>query len=163
MVNRKKIEIRIDEKDVKIINLLSKNSRSPLKEIAREIEMSEPGVRKRLERLRKTGVIREFTCKIDFPKLGFGMSFYSMASVSDANYSVEAASEIIKIPEVTLTDIVTGEYDIILRGTVTGQEHLFSVLSRIQSIKNVNHLFTMVVINTFDEKLDPSALLKNIL
>ena len=53
--------VRLDEKDLKIIEILRENARASYSEIAREVGLSESAVRKRIASLIKKGVIRRFT------------------------------------------------------------------------------------------------------
>ncbi len=56
--------------DKKIIELLQSNARIPISEIAREVEMSENGVRYRLERLEHSGHIIGYTALLNPRKFG---------------------------------------------------------------------------------------------
>ncbi|MFW9997390.1 MAG: Lrp/AsnC family transcriptional regulator [Candidatus Odinarchaeota archaeon] len=56
---------RIDETDKKLLTLLSLNSRMSFRKIAQRSGVSESTVRKRVEHLKKIGVIRSFTITID--------------------------------------------------------------------------------------------------
>ncbi|MGC8948819.1 MAG: Lrp/AsnC family transcriptional regulator, partial [Thermoprotei archaeon] len=47
---------KIDEKDLKILSILRKNVRTPYTVIARELNVSEAAVRKRVEKLIRMGV-----------------------------------------------------------------------------------------------------------
>jgi len=64
-------EAKIDEKDKKIFNLLNKNSRTTLKEMAKEAGMSIDGVKGRLEKMLECGAIMRL-CAIPNPAF-FGL------------------------------------------------------------------------------------------
>jgi Lrp/AsnC family leucine-responsive transcriptional regulator len=61
---------RIDENDLKIIEILSANARSSLRDIAAIVNMSPSSIRNRMERLVELGVIRRYTLDLDRRKLG---------------------------------------------------------------------------------------------
>ena len=48
----------MDEIDLKLLRLLQQNSRTPVKALAGEVNLSSPAVSARIDRLEKQGVIR---------------------------------------------------------------------------------------------------------
>jgi len=61
----------LDELDRKLLEILVKDSRTSLKELAAQVGLSSPSVSERLRRLEERGVIRAFTIEIDPQALGF--------------------------------------------------------------------------------------------
>ena len=62
---------RIDENDLRIIEMLTKNARISLREIAVVVNLSPSSIRNRMERLVNLGVIKKYTLDLDPRKLGF--------------------------------------------------------------------------------------------
>ncbi len=62
---------KIDENDLKIIEILSENARSSLRDIAAVVNLSPSSIRNRMERLVKIGVIKKYTLELNHRKLGF--------------------------------------------------------------------------------------------
>jgi len=62
---------RIDENDLRIIEMLIKNARISLREIAAVVDLSPSSIRNRMERLVNLGVIRKYTLELDHRKLGY--------------------------------------------------------------------------------------------
>ncbi len=60
----------IDRLDLKIIRSLSVNSRKPYKTIAKELDVSDATVRKRMNKMLEEGVIKQFNVILDYHKLG---------------------------------------------------------------------------------------------
>ncbi len=65
----------VDSKDLAILDLLRENSRATYQELSNRlrvsgIEISTVGVLKRVERLKERGVIRNFTVRVDYEKIG---------------------------------------------------------------------------------------------
>lgn len=63
----------VDEKDLKIIEMLRKNARTPYTEIARELGISDVAVLKRVKKLEQQGVIKGYTILLDPKKLGYNV------------------------------------------------------------------------------------------
>lgn len=60
----------ISKVDKKILELLQKDARIPITKIAKEINMSENGVKYRLDKLEEKGIIKRFAVLIDPVKVG---------------------------------------------------------------------------------------------
>ena len=64
-----KIEVcvmkKLDKVDKKIIQILQKNARTPLKEIAAQVFLSSPSVSARIEKLEHEGVIIGYTARVN--------------------------------------------------------------------------------------------------
>jgi len=73
------IEIRwgepasIDDKDKKILKMLSKNARIPVSKIAKAINLSRDAVKYRIDKMISNDVIQGFEVVINPPKIGFPM------------------------------------------------------------------------------------------
>jgi len=57
--------------DEEIINILIKNARTPVLQIARMLNVNEGTVRKRIQKLEKEGVIEGYTIEVNPKKLGY--------------------------------------------------------------------------------------------
>jgi DNA-binding Lrp family transcriptional regulator len=60
----------MDSKDLEIIKLLISNSRMPFSALAKNVKLSLNGVKKRIHKLEKEGVIKGFSCELSFGILG---------------------------------------------------------------------------------------------
>lgn len=62
----------IDKTDNEILGILKNNARMPFLEIARNLRISESTVRKRVNDMEKSGVIKKYSTVIDPSKIGYG-------------------------------------------------------------------------------------------
>ncbi|TFG35010.1 Lrp/AsnC family transcriptional regulator [Candidatus Thorarchaeota archaeon] len=62
---------KIDDKDRQIIEILSDNARTSLRDIKKEVELSPSSIRNRMERLVELGVIKRYTVEVDYRKMGY--------------------------------------------------------------------------------------------
>lgn len=93
---------RIDENDHRIIEMLTKNARISLREIAAVVNLSPSSIRNRMERLVNLGVIRKYTLELDHRKLGYEVQVVvlitSKPGESDSLYrTLSTYSEISKV------------------------------------------------------------------
>ncbi|NJE43220.1 HTH-type transcriptional regulator LrpA [Thermococcus sp. GR6] len=63
----------LDERDKIIIDMLTRDARTPFTEIAKVLGISETAVRKRVKALEEAGVIRQYTIVVDPSKLGYNL------------------------------------------------------------------------------------------
>ncbi len=61
---------KIDDNDLRIIEMLTENARCSLREIAAVVNLSPSSIRNRMERLVDIGVIKRYTLELDHRKLG---------------------------------------------------------------------------------------------
>lgn len=66
----------LDETDIEILRLLSRDARRPYTDIAEKVDLSGPAVADRIERLQDAGVINRFTVDIDRTQLGAGAQIF---------------------------------------------------------------------------------------
>ncbi|HIH11507.1 TPA: AsnC family transcriptional regulator [Candidatus Woesearchaeota archaeon] len=62
--------VKVDNKDLKILELLQTNTRIPLKEIATKLRISKVAVHNRIKNLETKKIIQGYSCFINFKKLG---------------------------------------------------------------------------------------------
>ena len=65
------MEHKLDNIDRKIIEMLQKNARTPVKEIAKEVFLSSPAVSARIEHLEKNGLITGYHAQLNPVFLGY--------------------------------------------------------------------------------------------
>ncbi|MCK5593893.1 MAG: Lrp/AsnC family transcriptional regulator [Candidatus Aenigmarchaeota archaeon] len=84
---------QIDECDRKILNILSDNSRARLLEIARDIRLSVPSTKARIDRLVADEVITKFTIQVNTEKTGMPIGVH--ARIKLKNITEEKQEEFI--------------------------------------------------------------------
>lgn len=65
----------MDNLDIKILGRLLNNCRESDRQIGKELEISGSSVRARIQKMAKSGIIEEFTVKVDPPLLGLGVMY----------------------------------------------------------------------------------------
>lgn len=57
----------MDELDSKIIQLMMRNARMPVKEIAKQVNLTSPAVSSRIHRMEQEGIIGGYTVRLHHP------------------------------------------------------------------------------------------------
>jgi DNA-binding Lrp family transcriptional regulator len=74
----------LDETDMEILRILSRDARRPYSDIAEEVDLSGPAVSDRIDRLREAGVINRFTVDVDRTQLGAGAQIFVQVDPGDS-------------------------------------------------------------------------------
>ena len=120
----------LDDLDRKLLDILVKDSRTSLKELAQQVGLSSPSVSERLRRLEERGVIRAFTVEIDPEALGFPLQ--AIVRVRPLPGKLHIVQQLIEeIPEFGECDKVTGDDCFVARLYVRSMGELDKLLDRI--------------------------------
>lgn len=123
----------LDEIDWKIIGILGKNARTSYVDITREIPLTANGIKKRILRLEKKGIILGYSISIDYRKLGY--EGYGI-QLKLLNYQKEKLKEIINFLEkndkVAISyKYLSGQWDFDIRVIVKDSKEFRSFISEL--------------------------------
>lgn len=138
----------IDEVDKKIISILQKNARTPLKEIAAEVFMSSPSVSSRIENLEREGVITGYHAKVNPLLLNYHIKAFINLEVDPKEKPVFYPF-IQSVPNVVECNCVTGDYSMLIETffeTTAQLDHFINELQRFGRTK------TQIVFSTSVDK-----------
>lgn len=121
-----------DELDRKIITALMANARTSFAEIGAAIGLSATAVKRRVDRLRETGVITGFTATVKPAALGWRTEAYVEVYCEGAAPPRRLAEVVRNHPEITAAMTVTGGADALLHVRAVDVEHFEEVLERIR-------------------------------
>jgi len=124
----------VDDSDLKILEILRKNARTPYTTIAKELKISEAAVRKRIEKLIKMGVIKRFT--IDY-ELENEIRAIVMVKTNPQIPTPEISKKIIKIQGVEFVYETTGDFDILTLVRGTNISSINKTIDDIRSLQGV--------------------------
>ena len=130
----------MDERDRKIIEILVKNGRATLTEIAKELGISEAAVRKRLKNLEERGIIKGYTAIIDYEKAGYGV--ISLTGIdTEPDKFLDVAKELKEYKFVKSLYITSGDHMIMAEIVAKDGDELTKILSevigKIEGVKRV--------------------------
>ncbi len=140
----------LDSVDWQIIRVLQQDGRTSNVEVARQVGVSEPTVRKRLERLLSTRLIR-ITAVPDASGLGFSTVAFVTLSV-DLARAGQIATEIARLPEVRTVHLTTGGSELIVEAWFTSSEDLLRFMAeQIGGIAGIRRTATSHVLRTIKD------------
>ncbi len=136
----------LDERDKIIIEMLTKDARTPFTEIAKVLGISETAVRKRVNALEKAGVIRQYTILVNPSKLGYNLvSLTGVDTLPEKIFEVaEKLKEFDFVKEVYLT---SGDHMIMAEVWAKDGEDLSDIISnRIGRIDGVTKVCPAIIL-----------------
>lgn len=144
----KNLKHSIDATDKKILELLQKNGRIPLKKIADEVFLSPPTVSARIDRLEKDGVILGYSASVNPEVMDFHIKAFINLEVEPVQKQ-EFYPYIESVPNVIECNCVTGDYSMLIEvvfHTTSDLDHFIGQLQRFGRTKtqivfstSVNH------------------------
>ena len=141
---------QLDEKDRQLLRLLQENSRISSAELARQVNLSGPGLQKRLKKLEDNGFIDAYVTLVNREALGFDLLCFTQVTL--AHHQPECVGQfcdrVQQLPEVLECHHLTGEFDYLLKLVVTNHQHLEKLLTeKITQIPGVDKVRTSIVLN----------------
>jgi len=152
------MKFKLDDKDLKILNLLQKNCKMTAKEIAQTIDSPVTTVFAKIKRLEEIGVIKGYNAVLDANKLSKGTTAFILVSVSyrlkeGAQQSQrKIAKEIAKFPEVQEAHIITGDWDILIKVREKEVAAIGKfVIDKLRLVEGIEKTLTCMVFDTEKE------------
>ena len=136
----------IDDLDLQIIRLLQEDGRRPNAVIARQLQLPEATVRRRLDRLIREEVIR-IVAVADGAKLGLPIHVLIALQV-DLTRAEEVGAALVRLDEVRWVGVTTGPQEYILEAFFHSTQHLHDFLvKKIARIPGVTRTQTSTVLS----------------
>ena len=146
----------VDDKDLKILELLKSNARLTTKQISKKTLLPITTVHNRIKKLENLGVIKNYSVVIDHRKIGKTISAYILMNINyiylkEKNLTQhQLAQQLSSHPFVDKISMVTGETDMILKVIVNDVSQLDEFVTKyLRNIDGVQRTKTMLILNDF--------------
>ncbi len=124
----------------KLIELLKLGYCTPqIARIAKKIKEPSTTIHYNIKKLEKEGVIKTYKAVFDYKKIGIEFCSYVLINLAPEEYSnpERIARELIKFPQIECIDIVTGDYELILKIRTKNIEEYYEFVKNILSRKGI--------------------------
>ncbi len=145
---------KLDERDLLILRELELDSSRNITKIAEALGIPRTTVQDRINKLKRMGVIKRFTVKVDKAKLGktatafILVSFMPGADISQKNLAHQMAM----LEDVEEAHLISGEWDILLKVRGSSMKDIGDlVIDKIRSMRGVARTLTCAVFYTAKE------------
>jgi Lrp/AsnC family transcriptional regulator for asnA, asnC and gidA len=142
--------VEIDERDLRILELLEDNARMPWRRLAKMLGVSEATVYLRIRRLESLGILRGFTARIDPSRLGLRSVMFVFLKVEPGRLE-EVREEIKKLPYVVEAYEVSGDYQVLAKIAAPTQREAAYALEALAGIEGVRDYTSIVSLETIRE------------
>jgi Lrp/AsnC family transcriptional regulator for asnA, asnC and gidA len=135
----------LDEKDKIILEMLIEDSRRPYHEIAKEVDLSESTVRKRVIKLQEEGVIEKFTIKVCREEERCIYAFITLIPKNQSEIK-ELIRETQVIPQCEEVYFLAGECGILLKVNVPEITELDALIENFRGRSDVKSVERVCVV-----------------
>ena len=145
-----------DATDLGILSILLKDSRTPLHDISRAINLSTTSCWNRIKRMTDCGVLESYTVKLDLAQLGYNDTVIVQVTLDSHSEQTlyEFGRALESIPEVLEALLISGDYDYFLRLAVKDTRDYERLLrERLYTIPGIRHSKSSFVLRTL-KKVD---------
>jgi len=136
---------QLDEIDLHILDIITKNARIPFKDVATDCGISRAAVHQRVNRMIDLGVITGSGYSIDPKKIDYRTCTYIGVFLEKGSLFHDVAKHLSEIKEIVECHYTTGQYAIFVKVYARDNEHLKEILSeKIQKIPGISSTETFI-------------------
>ena len=147
---------KIDAFDLKILQIIQENNKITSEVLAKEVGLSSSACQRRINSMRKAGIIQKDVSIIDRNFIGRKITIVVqvLSDKEGIEYDDEFKKTMLKAPEVMQCYYVTGAYDYVLIATFKDMEE-YEIFTKKYFLNNSNikRFSSMVVMNRVKENL----------
>jgi Lrp/AsnC family transcriptional regulator, regulator for asnA, asnC and gidA len=142
----------LNDADLKIIDILHKNSLTPFVEIARQIGISDVTVHLRVRRLKDDGIINKFTLSLNNDLVGYNHLVYIGINIRPGftDQVIEALSTVDEVLEI---HEMYGKFDLFLKVRAKDLVHIRDIIeNKIGILPHILKIKLMIILKTKKEE-----------
>ena len=147
---------KIEAFDLKILQIIQENNKITSEVLAKEVGLSSSACQRRINSMRKAGIIQKDVSIIDRNFIGRKITIVVqvLSDKEGIEYDDEFKKTMLKAPEVMQCYYVTGDYDYVLIATFKDMEE-YEIFTKKYFLNNSNikRFSSMVVMNRVKENL----------
>ena len=143
--------MELEETDKKILSIIVDNSRLSLRQIAKKAGVSVATAMHHLKKLENEGIIKKYTSKLDYEKIGYDIEVMIEIRISKGKlFDVE--KKIMMHPNVFAVYDVTGDFDALVLARFPTRRKMDDFLKKIQTYDFVERTETHLILRTMKEE-----------
>lgn len=139
--------MRLDEIDHRIVAHLLEDGRSSYAQIGAAVGLSAPAVKRRVDRLRRDGVITGYAAVVDPAALGWTTEAFVELFCTGRTSPAEIYASIRRHPEVVAAYTITGEANALVHLRANDIQALEAALERLRGEPNIVQTKTSIVLS----------------
>ena len=136
----------VDALDSELIALLTAEPRLGVFEASRRLGVARGTVQARLDRLQRDGVIRDFAPTIDTEALGYPVTAFITAEITQGSGDRSVVEHLDGIPEVLEVHTITGAEDLWCRIVARSNADLQRVIDQVVIVRGIQRASTVIAL-----------------
>ena len=148
------MDIKTDETDARILELLSRDAKMRIHLLARKVGIPASTAHHRIKRMEQAGIISSYTINKDYKKLGYGILAHVLVFVDVTELKKmkktqqDIALALSRIDGAERAEIITGEADLLLTVRCRDMDDYRRILlGKIQAVEGITETRTIMVIS----------------
>ena len=143
----------LDDVNLRIMDILSRDSSTPFVEIAKQIGISDATVHVRVRRLISEGVISKFTISVDNDLLGYNHLGFMGINVDPAFAAEETIDQLLNLEEVLEIHEMHNSFDLFLKIRAKHLGHMLDIVeNKIRKLPHIVNTELITVLKTRKEE-----------
>ncbi|WP_169568477.1 Lrp/AsnC family transcriptional regulator [Sneathiella limimaris] len=139
----------MDHLDGKLLDMLQVDGRMSYASLGKEIGLSVTAVKERIDKLQRSGVLKNFSIEVDAALVGYSVLAFVFIAIDRPEYCEEFENQILEVPEVQECHHVTGGFNYLVKVMANDMTHLEQLLlSRIKIPHIVSRSETTIVFSS---------------
>lgn len=135
----------IDNVDLNILNILTKDAKKPYTEVARKVHVSGGTVHVRMNKMEDAGIVEGSTLELNYKMLGYTLTAFLGIYLSRSSLYDEVFEQLKLIDEIVTIHYTTGNYSMFLKLVCKDTAHLKDILhDKIQKIDGLVRTETII-------------------
>jgi len=143
--------MELSDTDRKVLNALIDNSRLSLRQIASKVDVSVATVMHHINKLEKEKIIKDYTTKLDYEKIGYDIEVIIEIRISKGRL-LDVEKKVAIHPNVFGVYDVTGAFDAVILARFKNRRQMDNFLKKLQTYEFVERTETKLVLQTVKEE-----------
>jgi DNA-binding Lrp family transcriptional regulator len=143
------VPAELDHLDFSILSYLRKDSKTPLKKMAKELGIHPNTLIQRIRKMESGGVIKKYAACVDYSKTGYDLHIIVMIKVKRGRVALEQLKDLTKVKELEAVYAATGVWDAIALCRVKNRQHLLEVIEKIGDQPIVLKTSSAIILHTY--------------
>ena len=144
----------MDKSDIIILQKLAENADITAAELVPFVNLSIPSINKRIDKLKKTGIIKNFTVNIDSKLIGKPIKVFILINIDSAERVEQLKEYVLGNPDILEFYSVTGNYDFVVKACLDNLDSLEMLLSTLK--RRFGVVKTQTMMGLTEHKFIPS-------
>ncbi|MEV6902615.1 Lrp/AsnC family transcriptional regulator [Amycolatopsis sp. NPDC051372] len=144
----------VDDIDLRLVEFLRLDGRRSYADMAAEVGLSLPAVKRRVDRLQAAGVITGFTAQIDYTKLGWNIEAFTELRYTGRTRPPDIERLARDLPEVRAVYLIAGDPDALCHIRARDVTHLRQVIDAIRVSGGVVGTKTFITLGSSTEAVE---------